>query len=257
MRVNEEGILTSHLDLKRSRSNSAEDRTPIKRARPASPSPPLTDDEPPFFIIDTEPSTISDDSHYESFGRGFSYSYIEFPHASTPHLPILGDPLSPQLSPTKSTRCCFNCSSELHISSACPLPRNPALIATNRLAFQAEGGGSGDGGKLGGNDTERVRKMGFAEVFRPGVVSAELRAALGYGYEREGEERRVIDWPWYWRFNEWGYPKGWVMMGDQRREYTHASKSSLYSRSCRSGRASQGPHRPRDGMVVDRDAQGL
>lgn len=50
--------------------------------------------------------------------------------------------------------------------------------------------------------------LAFAERFQAGAPSDELREALGFG--RGGYEgSAIVDYPWFWRMREWGYPPGW------------------------------------------------
>ncbi|ORY90709.1 hypothetical protein BCR35DRAFT_328476 [Leucosporidium creatinivorum] len=159
-----------------------------------------------LFYISTSPSASMTDCP----ATFISYTYLAPPSCSfADPLPILGLPSS---APPKSTpsddRQCFNCLGS-HVLSTCPFRRDNAAIAANRAAFQAEHGTSGGGAKLGGEDTERRRMTDMAERFRAGVVSRELREALGYGGEEKDGE--VVEYPWFWRMREWGYPPGWVL----------------------------------------------
>ncbi|KAI5478798.1 hypothetical protein MNV49_004624 [Pseudohyphozyma bogoriensis] len=174
---------------------------PTKRRRLSTslPSPSTNDDDETWkrlFTISTLP-TLPDTQFNEHL-----YSYIDSPSS---HLPILGvDPSPSPPTPPRPTRKCFNCSSPDHISSQCPWARNPALQAANRKAFAEDHPNAGEGAKLGG-ETEKMRMVGFVERFKPGVVGSELREALGFSRGlQEG-----IEWPWFERFELWGYPPGW------------------------------------------------
>lgn len=160
-----------------------------------------------LFYISTSPSASTTDCPPTSI----SYTYLSPPsHSSLADpLPILGlSPSAPSRDTNSPDRQCFNCLGP-HILSACPFRRDAANIAANRAAFQEEHGARGGGAKLGGEDTERRRMMELAERFRAGIVSAALKEALGYGCEeREGE---VVEYPWFWRMRDWGYPPGWVL----------------------------------------------
>lgn len=73
---------------------------------------------------------------------------------------------------------------------------------------------------MGGNESERAKFLGFIESFRPGVVGEELRVALGFRRQVEKEqeeEEEVVDYPWFFRFREWGYPFGWTKMPGESR----------------------------------------
>jgi hypothetical protein len=64
--------------------------------------------------------------------------------------------------------------------------------------------------------------LGLAEKFRAGAVSRELKEALGYGgEERDGE---VVEYPWFWRMREWGYPPGWALYDGGRGEFDALSE---------------------------------
>lgn len=161
-------------------------------------------DESDLFEISTERNLISDDSHYTDFGHGYSYDYIS---TTSSTISILGVPTSPP--PTESsTRKCFNCNSPDHISSSCPLPRDPTAIAKNRTAFNdANPSMAGETTKLG-SVSERERRLAFVERFEPGIVSEELREAMRWGH---------AEWPWLSRIAIWGYPPGWIIKEGDRR----------------------------------------
>ena len=164
------------------------------------------EEEEEYFIISTERNRISDDSHYDDFGFGYSYEYIT---TTTSSVPILGIPLLP-LSPTNSNRKCFNCDSSDHIFSACPFPRDASMIARNRAAHnEANTSLAGELTKLG-NESERERSLTFVDRFAPGVVSDELRRAIGWGND---------EFPWLGRIAQWGYPPGWIINEGARRTF--------------------------------------
>ncbi|GAA5859999.1 hypothetical protein JCM1840_001834 [Sporobolomyces johnsonii] len=191
----------------------------------SSPSSP-----PPLFLITASPSSPVLDSHYASFGLGFSYDYApSSPSLNSTSLPILGERRSPPPSPSVPeggpqilnhllpTRRCFNCDSPDHTLAACPFRRDPLAIAANRAAYQDEHGSGGapqprlkDLSSSDGepHPTERLRFLSFVDRFRPGVVSEELRNALGMG----GEEGRTTtaEYPWMGRIRDHGYPAGWT-----------------------------------------------
>ncbi|KAM0751707.1 hypothetical protein T439DRAFT_216916 [Meredithblackwellia eburnea MCA 4105] len=172
---------------------------PKKRPR-LSPSPSTSQSpDPPPFYIDTQPAPYLGTQHL--------YDYVSTPETATT-LPVLGEPLDPPAPHLSSGgRACFNCGSPDHVSGSCPLPRDPARIAENRLAFQEQTATAGEGGRLGAL-SERMRMMGFADRFKPGEVSDELREALGFG--RGGYRGpAIVDYPWFWNMREWGYPPGW------------------------------------------------
>lgn len=197
---------------KRSFSSSEDESHPHKIVRVESSSSSRSP-SPPLFFISTTPDSQSDTSQRE--GSTYLYAYIESdPSQSFAPLPILGDDVPTEGKASEmNKRSCFNCNSLEHISSACPLPRNARNISNNRKKFQEENPQSELGGKLGGNESERTKFLGFFERFQPGVVGEELRAALGFGRKmekKEEEEEEVVDYPWFFRFREWGYPFGWT-----------------------------------------------
>ncbi|CEQ40245.1 SPOSA6832_01839 [Sporobolomyces salmonicolor] len=215
---------------------------PASTPPPASngtPPPPLTHDpscsaaassSPPLFLITASPSSPVLDSHYASFGLGFSYDYApSSPSFDSTSLPILGERRSPPPSPPCSEggpqilnhllpiRRCFNCESPDHTLAACPFKRDPLAVAANRAAYQAEHGPGGapqrrlnDLSPSAGEEhsTQRLRFLSFLDRFRPGVVSEDLRNALGMG----GEEGRTTteEYPWMGRIRDHGYPAGWT-----------------------------------------------
>ncbi|KAK4698589.1 zinc finger CCHC domain-containing protein 8, partial [Phenoliferia sp. Uapishka_3] len=191
-------------------NSSHDEERPAKRppAQSLSRSPSRSPSPPPIFYLDTTPSA--------HLGTLHLYDYIET--GQTSHLPILGDPPSPIIESRgglNTTHKCFNCSSPDHISSACPLPRNASLISANRAEFQSENQGTaGEGGRLG-NSSERMKMLEFAQRFRAGVVGDELREALGFGRGGYRGSEGNMDWPWFWKMREWGYPPGYeVLIGD-------------------------------------------
>ncbi|GAA5974781.1 hypothetical protein JCM21900_000444 [Sporobolomyces salmonicolor] len=215
---------------------------PASTPPPASngtPPPPLTHDpscsaaassSPPLFLITASPSSPVLDSHYASFGLGFSYDYApSSPSFDSTSLPILGERRSPPPSPPcpeggpqilnhlLPIRRCFNCESPDHTLAACPFKRDPLAVAANRAAYQAEHGSGGapqrrlnDFSPSTGEEdpTERLRFLSFLDRFRPGVVSEDLRNALGM----DGEEGRTTteEYPWTGRIRDHGYPAGWT-----------------------------------------------
>ncbi|GAA5856408.1 hypothetical protein JCM8547_008730 [Rhodosporidiobolus lusitaniae] len=245
--------------------------SPAKRARTASPPPaPLPaantasppqppsiashddeDDAPPLFLVTASPSAIVDDSHYASFGLGFSYDYHAPSSPSSPSRPsynpstsfqILGERQSPppSLSPFASAtpqpgpgsnlnhlwplKACFNCLSPDHSLRACPFRHDAATIAANRAAHQAQRGSlsllsrtlrtdspkrlATSSPSVQAAPSDRTRFLNYFARFKPGMVSRELRNALGMGAE-EGKFE-TSEWPWMGRVRGNGYPRGWT-----------------------------------------------
>lgn len=177
------------------------------------------DDGGCFFIISTEPD---EEFHIDrSPPSQHLYAYLSLSSSSSHFsddispLPILGGtntPLLP-LSTTPSKRNCWNCSSPHHSAQSCPLPRDTTLITLNRQAYQTDNPITpGRGIRLGGGDDqdERIRMRQFVELYRPGVVSGELRKALGC---TAGEE-----YPWFVKMRTVGYPPGFVWYEGETRE---------------------------------------
>lgn len=78
----------------------------------------------------------------------------------------------------------------------------------------------GDGGRLGGEKSERSRMLEFVGRFNPGQVSDELRYALGFG--RSEMRNEMVQYPWFGKIAEFGYPPGWTMReGDESKINFH------------------------------------
>ncbi|GAA5971366.1 hypothetical protein JCM11641_008325 [Rhodosporidiobolus odoratus] len=216
-------------------------------------SPPLSDaqdDDPPLFLVTTSPSAVVDDSHYASFGLGFSYDYARSPtspshpsYISGTSLHILGERRTPSPPPSSASgkpgpgsnlnhlwpnKACFNCTDPSHSLSACPFRHDPDIIAQNRAQYLSQraslsllsrslaSSGTNTPKRLSdvrsaGQEQEpasdRARFLSYFERFKPGVVSAELKIALGMG----GANAYVTqEMPWLARMREVGYPRGWT-----------------------------------------------
>ncbi|BGP13108.1 hypothetical protein JCM10213v2_001027 [Rhodosporidiobolus nylandii] len=217
---------------------------------PPSPSP-TSEDDPPLFLVTASPSAIVDDSHYASFGLGFSYDYHAPSPQSSPSRPvfdpsttlhILGERRSPTPPPSSTaarpgpgsnlnhlwpSKACFNCLDPSHSLNACPFRHDADTIATNRAAYLAQRAslsllsrtllqsGQNTPKRLSAatpaaqeQQGDRARFLSFLDAFRPGVVSAELRNALGLGGEKARFETQEL--PWMGRVREHGYPRGWT-----------------------------------------------
>ncbi|GAA5937943.1 hypothetical protein JCM3775_002403 [Rhodotorula graminis] len=186
------------------------------------------DDGPPLFLVTASPSAIVDDSHYASFGLGFSYDYLPST-AST--LEILGERASPPPSTLNSPldadaaappptilnhlvpqRACFNCGSPTHSVRDCPFRHDPSTISAARAAYAASRGTTASSmPRLSAGaapPSTRERLVALVDRFRPGEVSAELRAALGLGGEAGRFETSAYEW--VRRMVREGYPRGWT-----------------------------------------------
>ncbi|POY70801.1 putative Teichoic acid poly(glycerol phosphate) polymerase, or putative RNA helicase [Rhodotorula taiwanensis] len=209
-------------------------RTTQSRAVPVTPPPASPDaDDPPLFLVTASPSAIVDDSHYSSFGHGFSYEYHGADlsrHGLGEALVPLGEQASKQESPAAvnlnhliPVAACFNCGSPGHQLSDCPFVCDQATISASRERFRSEKAelsalGSVPSRRLGaitvGSDSPHQRFLDYADRFKPGVVSDELGSALGYGADADRFVTR--EYPWMYRILEYGYPRGWTMRaGDQ------------------------------------------
>ncbi|GAA5860250.1 hypothetical protein JCM3774_000357 [Rhodotorula dairenensis] len=224
---------------------------PFKRA-PTTPTtpPPLSlagsdsesDGGPPLYLVTASPSAIVDDSHYATFGHGFSYDYHDpnlaslatpdrlfAPGPAASSLAILGEDSTttesssaggsppPSLNHLRLVGSCFNCGSRDHQLSDCPFRRDNAVISENRARYRAEKAAQSATGtatprRLGDSasriPSDHERFLAFAERFRPGEVSDELRRALGY--DGESDRFTTREWPWMYRILECGYPRGWT-----------------------------------------------
>ncbi|GJN87694.1 hypothetical protein Rhopal_000649-T1 [Rhodotorula paludigena] len=175
------------------------DREYRKRMRTASPesSRPRTK-SPPLYLETASPSAIVDDSHYASFGLGFSYDYFSL----SSHLPILGEARTPSPPPSDAAaptnlnhlipaRTCFNCLAPDHSLQSCPFRHDSISIAANRASYHAQRAsalsstratsGSGTPQRLTAGPSApsaRSRALECWARFRPGVVGPELRAAV-------------------------------------------------------------------------------
>ncbi|CAI5978618.1 unnamed protein product, partial [Closterium sp. NIES-65] len=132
----------------------------------------------------------------------------------------------------KSAARCFNCGSYTHALRDCQRPRDHAAVAAARAEHAGGKGQGGQGGK-GGNSAAgeggvgKSRYYGFGgagggkgrggsmeerfEGLVPGVLSAELRAAMGIGVSGSACVRWDRDPPpWLRRMRELGYPPGYL-----------------------------------------------
>ncbi|GAA5894893.1 uncharacterized protein JCM6883_002246 [Sporobolomyces salmoneus] len=211
------------------------DSPPLTKRPRLSPTRSSTPSSPPLFVITASPSAIVDDSHYASFGLGFSYDYASSISNYT-SLEILGEhtesttisesekegggpgSLLNHLLPTKQ---CFNCSSPDHSLSNCPFRHDPITISQNRQLFQENSSSSAsnyhrlsdprNNPSLPINEfsSESERFLSYHARFRPGSVSNELRTALGLD---GGGDRGFVteELPWMGRILREGYPSGWT-----------------------------------------------
>ncbi|XP_059844199.1 zinc finger CCHC domain-containing protein 8 isoform X1 [Hypanus sabinus] len=97
--------------------------------------------------------------------------------------------------------CCFNCGSTEHQLKDCPKPRDLARISEKRKEFNAMASDSPHSGSQQRYHAERFEK------FKPGIISAELREALGMTDETLP--------PFIYRMRQLGYPPGWLLETQQ------------------------------------------
>ncbi|GAA5830584.1 hypothetical protein JCM11251_002521 [Rhodosporidiobolus azoricus] len=216
--------------------------------RSCSPSD-ASDDEPPLFLVTASPSAIVDDSHYASFGLGFSYDY----HAPSPPasaqrasdfsaaLLVLGERCSPSppLASSAATpgpgsnlnhlwpsRSCFNCLDPSHSLGACPFRHDPDTIAVNRERYRAQRNSlslfARTRGASGTSTPQRLAEATPASQSEPTERSRFLSylerfrpgvvsrdLQVALGMGGDKAEYETQEWPWMWRIRENGYPRGW------------------------------------------------
>ncbi|XP_051888373.1 zinc finger CCHC domain-containing protein 8 [Pristis pectinata] len=97
--------------------------------------------------------------------------------------------------------CCFNCGSTEHQLKDCPKPRDLARISEKRKEFNAMASDSPHSGSQQRYHAERFEK------FKPGVISVELKEALGMTDEDLP--------PFIYRMRQLGYPPGWLLETQQ------------------------------------------
>ncbi|GAA5849694.1 hypothetical protein JCM9279_001981 [Rhodotorula babjevae] len=216
----------------------------------APPDDPTADgddnDGPPLFLVTASPSAIVDDSHYASFGLGFSYDYYS---SSASTLEILGEHADPppqaldtslddDVHPPPPTnlnhllpqRACFNCGSPTHSLRDCPFRHDPSAISAARAAYTASRGTLASSlPRLSAGApvaSTRTRLLALVERFRPGEVSGELRSALGLGGEAGRYETSELEW--VRRMVREGYPRGWARREGEKDPLTLMRERVLY-----------------------------
>ncbi|XP_078083185.1 zinc finger CCHC domain-containing protein 8 isoform X2 [Mustelus asterias] len=97
--------------------------------------------------------------------------------------------------------CCFNCGSTEHQLKDCPKPRDLARISEKRKEFMTMASDSPHSGSQQRYHAERFEK------FKPGVISVELKEALGMTDETLP--------PFIYRMRRLGYPPGWLLETQQ------------------------------------------
>ncbi|KAL7414740.1 hypothetical protein BDY24DRAFT_16410 [Mrakia frigida] len=142
----------------------------------------------------------------------------------------------------RAPRLCFNCSSPSHALSDCPQPHDRLAIQAGRQLYQtlkdqalasqaledqyASSSSSSDdsddeeehvkafSGRFWDADVEEAIRLEYLERFKPGVLSEELKEALGGG-EEEGRSSEIGSWIWD-GMSRWGYPPGWLSAEDPK-----------------------------------------
>ncbi|XP_038645916.1 zinc finger CCHC domain-containing protein 8 [Scyliorhinus canicula] len=97
--------------------------------------------------------------------------------------------------------CCFNCGSTEHQLKDCPKPRDLARISEKRKEFMTMASDSPHSGSQQRYHAERFEK------YKPGVISVELKEALGMTDETLP--------PFIYRMRRLGYPPGWLLETEQ------------------------------------------
>ena len=195
-------------------------------------------DDGQLFELDATRENIPEDT----YGLSASHLY-DYPPTETGHVDILGVPSDRPARPRAAAGArggagaCFNCLGHDHALRMCPYPRNDVSIARNRDAFREARGArmlvhAGLSAALVRREpaplaADATRCMALLNRFRPGIVSANLEAALG---ETGGEM------PWCRNMLLWGYPPGWeVDAASGRGTFPHrpAPHPSLPDLGCR------------------------
>ncbi|CAH2295809.1 zinc finger CCHC domain-containing 8 [Pelobates cultripes] len=96
--------------------------------------------------------------------------------------------------------CCFNCGSEEHQMKDCQKPRNQAHINMKRKEFMDACGEAGNQNYQQRYHAEEVEER--FNRFKPGLISEELREALGMSDSCLP--------PFIYRMRHLGYPPGWL-----------------------------------------------
>jgi hypothetical protein len=152
--------------------------------------------EDPCFYIDLSTS-------FNSLSRPPLYAKLAWP--------IIGLAEGP-LEPPRRASECFNCGSPDHALRNCPKPRDRVAIQRARDEYQ-------DGKPDSSSPTKTIerfyeaeqraeRQERFLRDFLPGRIGPDLREAVDFA---EGS----IDYPWLYRFLEWGFPPGYEKWQDE------------------------------------------
>ncbi|CAL5228592.1 g11752 [Coccomyxa viridis] len=160
----------------------------------------------------TKPQHVAADCgfnvQYERVGGVPKYDYIsEMPldcNLETTQGTGRGAQRTPATMPRRQSRCCFNCGSFLHGLKDCPEARDAGAIAQARRDNQQ--------GRLShGNERYFTAAPDEFADLRPGVLSADLRMALGGLASADPP-------PWLHRMRELGYPPGYMSCAPEHGE---------------------------------------
>ncbi|KAM8962330.1 zinc finger CCHC domain-containing protein 8 isoform 2-T2 [Pelodytes ibericus] len=125
--------------------------------------------------------------------------------------------------------CCFNCGSEEHQMRDCPKARDPAHITMKRKEFMDACGESGNQNYQQRYHVEEVGER-FGK-FKPGIISEELREALGIS-------ESCLP-PFIYRMRQLGYPPGWL----KEAELEHSGLSLYNGKDSSDGELEEGESR--------------
>ncbi|KAJ3841731.1 hypothetical protein F5878DRAFT_658278 [Lentinula raphanica] len=114
---------------------------------------------------------------------------------------------------------CFNCGSLEHIVSACPKPKDHALVSLSRQMREFHRDRLD---RIGGDFSSRIYsveewksiRMAWIDYFTPGEIKGrDLREALGISskYDDDGQAHE-----WLQNMAVWGYPPGWINSRDPK-----------------------------------------
>ncbi|XP_069789333.1 zinc finger CCHC domain-containing protein 8 [Narcine bancroftii] len=106
-----------------------------------------------------------------------------------------------ELKAKRPKSCCFNCGSTEHQLKDCPKPRDLARISEKRKEFMTMASDSPN------SSSQQRYHMERFEKFKPGVISEELKEALGMTVEDLP--------PFIYRMRQLGYPPGWLLETEQ------------------------------------------
>ncbi|XP_053328435.1 zinc finger CCHC domain-containing protein 8 isoform X2 [Spea bombifrons] len=131
--------------------------------------------------------------------------------------------------------CCFNCGSEDHQMRDCSKPRDLAHINMKRKEFMDA---CGDSGSQNQQQRYHADEERFGK-YKPGVISDELREALGIS-------ESCLP-PFIYRMRQLGYPPGWL----KETEMEHSGISLYDGKGCSDGELEDGESRTNKHLSYD------